>query len=138
MRCSCGEMLSMDDGHTIAGRNGPTAGRGEDGAGEWREAGIDWEALEREVFRAADMREREYDRERAAAFRREADRIVSLILYGDMPRVDIEIAIRAFRERVRAVFPEKEELFTALYLGRFRRLWRQFRQEGGELLEHEP
>ena len=143
----------MKDGHTIhgdpaehnggwdgtdregGGRNGVPDGAG---GGREREAAIDWEALEREVFHAADMRERSYDRERAAVYRREADRIVSLILYSDMPRVDIEIAVRAFRRRVLAVFPEKEELFTALYLGRFRRIWRQFRQEGGELLAGEP
>jgi hypothetical protein len=54
-----------------------------------------------------------------------------------MPRVDIEIAIRSFRERVLASFPEKEELFAALYIGRFRRLWRQFRSDESELLPDE-
>ena len=98
------------------------------------EVKIDWEALEREVMDSVEMRERAFDRERAATFSREADRIVSLILHSDMPRVDIEIAIRSFRRRVLAVFPEKAYLFTSLYLARFRRIWRQFRNEGDELV----
>lgn len=122
----------MDGGHTIHG------GRVKPGEGREAEAGIDWEALEREVFGAAETHERARDRQQAAAFRREADRIVSLILLSDMPRVDVEIAIRAFRGRVLAAFPEKEELFAAIYLGRFRRLWRQFRDPEGTLLSEEP
>ncbi len=130
--CPCGEVLTMDDGHTLNGdRDKPD---GERRGGE----GIDWEALERDIFGAARMREEAYDRERAAALGREADRIVSMILFSDMPRIDIEIAIRAFRQRVLAVFPEKEELFAAVYLGRFRRIWRQFRDTEGTLLAEEP
>ena len=64
---------------------------------------------------------------------READRISSMILYSDLPRVDIEIAIRNFRREVLSLFPEKEELFDNLYLSRFKRLWSQFRSGEGEL-----
>ncbi len=93
---------------------------------------IDWEALERELFESAGI---ELDRKRALGIRMEADRIVSMILDADMPRVDIEIAARTFRSRVLEEFPCKEELFDTLYLGRFRRIWEQFRQDEGELLE---
>lgn len=132
VRCPCGRVLSMDDGHAARDeRERPDDGRGTD-------VDIDWEALERELFGASDAHEAAHDRERAAALGREADRIVSMILFSDMPRIDIEIAIRAFRERVLAEFPEKEELFTALYLGRFRRIWRQFRDRESGLLMDEP
>lgn len=122
--CPCGEELSLENGHTVRGS--------EDSEDEYR--GIDWEALEKEIFRTATERDRKYDEERAAVFRREADRIVSLILFSDMPRVDIEIAIRTFRDRILASFPEKEALFDALYLSRFRRLWNQFRDNDDTLL----
>jgi len=91
-----------------------------------------WEKLERELFESAG---RELDRKRALGIRDEADRIVSMILTRDMPRVDIEIAIREFRRRVLEEFPDKGELFDAVYAGRFRRIWDQFRQEGDTLLE---
>ena len=93
---------------------------------------IDWEALERELFESAGV---ELDRSRARGIRTEADRIVSMILDAGMPRIDIEMAIRSFRSRVLEEFPGREELFDALYLGRFRRIWEQFRQDGGVLFE---
>ncbi len=93
---------------------------------------IDWEALERELFESAGI---EIDRRRARGIRTEADRIVSMILDAGMPRIDIEIAIRSFRSRVLEEFPGREELFDALYRGRFRRIWEQFRQVEGELFE---
>jgi uncharacterized Zn finger protein (UPF0148 family) len=123
--CPCGEELSLENGHTV---------RDSEDDGKKYRTGIDWEALEREIFKTAAERNREYDKERAADFRREADRIVSLILYSDMPRVDIEIAIRTFRDRILASFPEREALFNALYLSRFRRLWNQFRDDDDQLL----
>ena len=101
-----------------------------------RRLNIDWEKLEREVFGARSERERLEDRKRAESFSREADEIVDLILTSDMPKVDVEIRIRSFRERVLAEFPEKAVLFEAVYLGRFRRIWEQFRREG-RLLEGE-
>jgi hypothetical protein len=91
-----------------------------------------WESLERELFESAG---RELDRARAHGIRIEADEIVSMILRPDMPRVDVEIAIRSLRSRVLEEFPEKGELFDAVYLGRFRRIWEQFRRKGEVLLE---
>lgn len=93
---------------------------------------IDWEALESELFETAGV---EFDRKRARGIRIEADRIVSMILDAGMPRIDIEIAVRSFRSRILEEFPGREELFDALYVGRFRRIWEQFRQGGGELLD---
>ncbi len=111
IHCPCGAVVSLADGHTV----------------------FDWDSLEREIFDAVDSRDRDRDGKRAEMFRRKADRITSLILYSDMPRVDIEIEIRSFRREILAVFPGKEELFDALYLGRFRRIWEQFRDEGETL-----
>lgn len=92
----------------------------------------DWERFERELFESAGV---ELDRRRARGIRTEADSIVSMILSTDMPRIDIEIAIRTFRLRVLEEFPGGEELFDALYVGRFRRIWEQFRKDEGTLLE---
>jgi len=92
---------------------------------------IDFDALEKELIDSLEKRE---DRERAERIKREADRISSLILYSDLPKVDVEIAIRNFRREVLELFPDKEELFNGLYLNRFRRLWKQFRSPDEELL----
>ena len=93
---------------------------------------IDWDALERQLFESDGEK---HDRARSKGISTEADRIVSMILLPDMPRVDIEIAIRSFRLRVIEEFPGREELFDAIYTGRFRRIWEQFRQDGRSLLE---
>jgi hypothetical protein len=69
------------------------------------------------------------DGKRADAIRRTADRIVSLILFGDMPRIDIEIQIESFREDVLTEFPDGGDLFDAIYLARFKRIWSQFRPD---------
>ena len=111
IRCPCGYEFDAAGGHRI----------------EWEP---DWEALEREIFGGADRAGESVDRKAAEAVRRRADRISSLILYGDMPRVDIEIEIRTFKRWVLERFPGKEELFDALYMSRFRRLWSQFRNDG--------
>lgn len=97
-----------------------------------RDAG--WDAFEREIFEAVDRRERERGWELAEEIRRRADRIVSLILHGDLPRVDVEIEIRSFRAFVVAELPGREELFDGIYLARFRRIWEQWGREGGRLL----
>jgi hypothetical protein len=96
--------------------------------------GNSWED-ERDIFESA--AERFTDGRRAESFRRSADRIVSLILHSDMPRIDIEIEIESFREDVLAEFPEREELFEAIYLARFQRLWSQFRRGEGGLFDYE-
>jgi hypothetical protein len=72
-------------------------------------------------------RQQTRDYEQAEEIRRRADRISSLILHSDLPRVDIEIEIQKFREYVLEIFPEKEELLDSVYVNRFRRLWDQFR-----------
>lgn len=46
-----------------------------------------------------------------------------------MPAIDIEIEIESFRKDVLAEFPDDGELFDAIYLGRFIRIWSQFRAE---------
>lgn len=89
----------------------------------------------RDIFESAGRRFA--DGRRAEAFRLSADRISSLILHSDMPRIDIEIEIESFRRDVLEEFPDKGELFDAIYLKRFERLWSQFRQGEGGLFEHE-
>lgn len=122
--CPCGEKISLVDGHV---REGGRHGSNDEPVRGVPGVGIDWDSLEREIF--GSVHDKENGPDRAAEFRRESDRIVSLILYSDMPRVDIEIQIRSFRKKVLALFPEKEELFNALYVSRFRRIWAQFRGE---------
>lgn len=98
-----------------------------------------WRALEKEVFGAVNAREKARDFARAEEIRLAADRISSLILRSDLPRVDIEIEIRKFREHVLELFPEKEELLNSVYVNRFRRLWDQFRDGSDPLFgRHGP
>jgi len=92
---------------------------------------IDWEKLEREIFASERERARLRDLARAKSFSRESDEIVDMILRADMPRIDVENRIRAFRSRVLKEFPRKRELFDAIYLARFERIWSQFRTGEG-------
>ncbi|MCK4235916.1 MAG: hypothetical protein KAX38_02275 [Candidatus Krumholzibacteria bacterium] len=117
VHCPCGEVVSLKDGHRIEGD-------------------FDWDAFEREIFEAVDSGTRIDSRRETDTFKRDADRIASLILHSDMPWIDIEIEIRAFRGRVLEKFPDKGELFDAIYLGRFRRLWEQFRVGGDSLFDN--
>ncbi len=87
----------------------------------------DWKAFERGIFESVERRERERGWELSSEIRRRADRIVSIILMSDLPRVDVEIEIRGFRAFVSEELPGKEELFDAVYLARFRRIWGQWR-----------
>ncbi len=96
---------------------------------------LDWEGIERELFESADEKWRDSDR--AASYRRTADRIASLILHSDMPPLDIEIEIRSFRTAVLKEFPERGELFEAIYTSRFKRMWEQFRPEERPLFPDE-
>lgn len=57
---------------------------------------------------------------------RHADRITSLILYSDLPDVDIDIAIAALRRRCEELMPDRIHLFEWLYASRFKRLREQF------------
>jgi len=56
-----------------------------------------------------------------------ADRVSSLIVASDCPRVDVDIQRLALRRRCQALFPDKMQLFDMIYESRFRRLWEQFR-----------
>lgn len=116
--CPCGRRITLEHREELAGYPG-------------------LKELEEEIFREADKKERTRDWERMERIRREADRITIQILYSDLPRVDVEIAIRAFRKRVLESFPGKRELFDGIYLSRFRRLWSQFRNSDKVLLEEE-
>jgi len=69
--------------------------------------------------------------EPAEELKRGADRIASLILYSDLPWVDIAIEIEKLRERCSEIDPEHLDLFENLYESRFHRLWEQWREEGG-------
>lgn len=60
---------------------------------------------------------------------RQAGRICEMIVTGEVPLIDIEIAQAALREAVVRAFPEKQALYQLLYESRFRRLWQQFRHE---------
>jgi len=75
------------------------------------------------------------DEERAIArgIRYEADWIASLIIDQNASREDVEVMIAILRSDVLDVYPGKDELFDAIYLGRFRRLWEQFRPGEGSL-----
>lgn len=112
--CACGERLSLTSG-----------------ARPIRD--IDWESLEREIFGAVNSRSRKVDGEKAKEIRAMADHIGGLIKQSDLPRVDVEIEIRNFRQFVLEHFPEKEELFKAIYINRFRRLWDEHRKGEGPL-----
>ncbi|MDD3641855.1 MAG: hypothetical protein PHQ19_00100 [Candidatus Krumholzibacteria bacterium] len=69
------------------------------------------------------------DRAIARGIRLEADRIASLILGGEANGDEVQEEIAALRADVLEVFPGSGDLFDAIYLGRFRRLWEQFRPE---------
>ena len=60
---------------------------------------------------------------------RQSDRIVNLILYSSLPRIDIEIQIENFREECLRRYPGSEDLFEMVYASRFRRIWQQWEKE---------
>jgi DNA-directed RNA polymerase subunit RPC12/RpoP len=127
--CPCGEKITLASGHEVRDKK---AGRKPGGGGVRKKGGSGkqaraWDDLEREIFGAVNARERSRDYEQAEEIRARADRISSLILHSDLPRIDVEIEIKKFRTHVLEIFPEKEELLNSVYLNRFRRLWNQFR-----------
>ncbi|MFH1681610.1 MAG: hypothetical protein ABIH26_13340 [Candidatus Eisenbacteria bacterium] len=67
--------------------------------------------------------------EAAEELRRGADRIVNLILHGDLPDVDVEIEIANLRRRCAEILPDRVDLFDKIYVSRFRRLKEQFPKE---------
>lgn len=56
-----------------------------------------------------------------------AERICTLILTDDYPDIDIQIEQANLKRHVRAVFPDKVEVYEMIYESRFRRLWEQWR-----------
>ncbi|MCX5754131.1 MAG: hypothetical protein NTW97_10920 [Candidatus Krumholzibacteria bacterium] len=123
--CACGRRLSLKNAHEEK-----ADARGADRA-PIRD--INWESFEKEIFDAVNAHPRRIDAARVEEIRGMADRISALIKQSDLPRVDIEIEVRNFREYVLEHFPEKEELFKAIYINRFRRLWEEHRKGEGPL-----
>ena len=72
------------------------------------------------------------DRRLTDEIARGADRVASLILYGDTPEVDIRIAIERLRDRAEELFPGRGWFFASVYESRFERLIEQWRERGGE------
>ena len=88
---------------------------------------IDMDALEAEIVGEA---QRRFDRRRARIYAMESNVIVGMIVRG-APREKVERHIRQLRLFVLRDFPEQEELFDGLYVARFNRIWRQFREAEG-------
>jgi hypothetical protein len=65
----------------------------------------------------------------AETLKRESHRICTLILNSDVEWIDIEIEINRLRELCETRAPEKLELFEAIYVGRFERLWDQWHDD---------
>lgn len=57
---------------------------------------------------------------------RGAERICSMILDGDLPPIDIDIAIGNLRDEAEQLFPGSGTLFELIYESRFARLRQQF------------
>jgi hypothetical protein len=60
-----------------------------------------------------------------------ADRVCALILYSDLPLIDIRLAAAEVRRLCDRHYPERAGLYERLYASRFRRLWTQWR--GGDV-----
>ncbi len=63
---------------------------------------------------------------------RRSDRIVSLILFSDLPWIDIVLEIQQMRDRVEEEAPEMLEAFERIYAARFDRIREQWREEEAE------
>jgi hypothetical protein len=50
-----------------------------------------------------------------------------LILYSDLPLIDIQLAAADVRRLTERVIPERAYLYEWIYAARFRRLWEQWR-----------
>lgn len=62
-----------------------------------------------------------------AEIRRAADRVCALILYSDLPLIDIQIAASDVRRLCKRRIPERAYLYDWIYAPRFKRLWAQWR-----------
>ncbi len=69
------------------------------------------------------------DRVQEEELRRIADKVCSLIIDEDYPRIDVEIATAEVKAHCQEFFPEKMYLYEMIYESRFQRLWKQFREE---------
>ena len=69
------------------------------------------------------------DADLARTLARDSDRICALILYSDVPWIDVEIEINKLRNRVLDEAPAKMALFNHLYVSRFERLRSQWRMQ---------
>jgi hypothetical protein len=67
------------------------------------------------------------DERRCREIRNAADRVCALILYSDLPSIDIRLAAGDVRRLCDRHFPERNGLYEILYAARFRRLWAQWR-----------
>jgi hypothetical protein len=58
---------------------------------------------------------------------RAAERVCALILYSDLPLIDIKIAAADLRRLCARLAPDRAYLYDWIYARRFRRLWEQWR-----------
>jgi hypothetical protein len=65
-------------------------------------------------------------REAMRRLARGAERICSMILDGELPAIDVDIAIGNLRDEAGQLFPDRAELFAMIYESRFQRLRQQF------------
>ena len=66
----------------------------------------------------------------AEKIRRTADRIVALILYSDLPLIDIAIERANLRREVKKLLPDRVEIYERIYESRFDRIIEQWRPRG--------
>jgi len=85
-----------------------------------------WVEPEGRLAERVRRRERTEGRTDVEDLARRADRITSLVLYSDLPQVDIEIEIDKLREFCRERFADRMDLFEMVYAGR----WRRLREQG--------
>ncbi len=72
---------------------------------------------------------------RILEIKRFADKISSLIVSTDYPKIDIEIEKEKLREKISEHSPDEIHLYDLIYEPRFKRLEEQFRREdNGELI----
>jgi hypothetical protein len=84
----------------------------------------------RDMFESIPQTRDSADEGACLEIRRAADRVSALILYSDLPLIDIRLAAAGVRRICQHHFPERSGLYERLYAARFRRLWEQWR--GGE------
>ncbi len=101
VRCECGAVVSALEPHRAPGPETPGASPVPDLADPRARRGVE------EIARGA-------------------DRIADMILAGDWPDVDVEIAIARLRDQAEELFPGRGWFFDLVYEARFRRLREQW------------